>query len=115
MTQDFQFLHTHLILASIFVGLLCHRPTMLLVWIPLPSMCVLLNCVFLDCSQEATVTAPSYNTNGQYNAPILLFSFVIGFVCCKKLTIQNEEILLTDKLLKAMTMSSAIEAGVSTM
>ncbi|KAF8798723.1 integral to plasma membrane protein [Phlegmacium glaucopus] len=41
-------------------------------------------------------TAPSYNTGGQYTAPILLFSFLIGLVC-------------------SMTMSSAIEAGVSTI
>lgn len=41
-------------------------------------------------------TAPSYNTGGQYNAPVLLFSFLIGLVC-------------------SMTMSSAIEAGVSTI
>ncbi|KAF9049737.1 plasma-membrane choline transporter-domain-containing protein [Panaeolus papilionaceus] len=41
-------------------------------------------------------TAPSYNAGGQYTAPILLFSFVIGFTCSN-------------------TMSSAIEAGVSTI
>ncbi|PPQ98607.1 hypothetical protein CVT24_003940 [Panaeolus cyanescens] len=41
-------------------------------------------------------TAPSYNADGQYTAPLLLFSFVIGFTCSN-------------------TMSSAIEAGVSTI
>jgi len=41
-------------------------------------------------------TAPSYNAAGQYTAPIVLFSFLIGLVC-------------------SMTMSSAIEAGVSTI
>ncbi|KAF8200821.1 plasma-membrane choline transporter-domain-containing protein [Pholiota molesta] len=41
-------------------------------------------------------TAPSYNSAGQYTAPIILFSFFIGMVCC-------------------MTISSAIEAGVSTI
>jgi len=41
-------------------------------------------------------TAPSYNASGQYTAPILLFSFLIGLVC-------------------SLTMSSAIEAGVSTI
>ncbi|KAH9485401.1 Protein PNS1 [Psilocybe cubensis] len=41
-------------------------------------------------------TAPSYNSEGQYTAPIVLFSFLIGMVC-------------------SMTMGSAIEAGVSTI
>ncbi|CAA7263158.1 unnamed protein product [Cyclocybe aegerita] len=41
-------------------------------------------------------TAPSYNVNGQYTAPVVLFAFLIGLVC-------------------SMTMSSAIEAGVSTI
>lgn len=42
------------------------------------------------------ITAPSYNTDGQYTAPILLFSFLIGVQC-------------------SLTLSSAIEAGVSTI
>jgi hypothetical protein len=42
------------------------------------------------------VTAPSYNASGQYTAPVLLFAFFIGLVC-------------------STTLSSAIEAGVSTM
>ena len=70
---------------------------MLLVWISLPSMCVLFNCVVLDRSQKATVTAPSYNSGGQYTAPILLFSFLIGLVCCK-FSVLNQEILQDDKL-----------------
>ncbi|EPS94136.1 hypothetical protein FOMPIDRAFT_1153435 [Fomitopsis schrenkii] len=41
-------------------------------------------------------THPSYNTDGQYTAPVLLFSFLIGLQCM-------------------MTLSSAIEAGVSTI
>ncbi|TFK44695.1 plasma-membrane choline transporter-domain-containing protein [Crucibulum laeve] len=41
-------------------------------------------------------TAPSYNASGQYTAPVLLFSFLIGLMC-------------------SLTMSSAIEAGVSTI
>ena len=105
---------SYLFLCSIDVGLLCYRTTMLLVWISLPSMCVLFNCSVLDCSQEATVTAPSYNTSGQYNAPIILFSFLIGLVCCKKFTILNQDIN-SWWIVTAMTMSSAIEAGVSTM
>jgi len=28
-----------------------------------------------------SVTAPSYNADGQYTAPMLLFSFFIGLVC----------------------------------
>lgn len=42
------------------------------------------------------VTAPSYNASGQYTAPVLLFAFFIGLVC-------------------STTISSAIEAGVSTI
>ena len=42
------------------------------------------------------VSGPSFNTDGQYTAPLLLFSFFIGMVCCN-------------------TLGSAIEAGVSTM
>ncbi|XP_006461087.1 hypothetical protein AGABI2DRAFT_192625 [Agaricus bisporus var. bisporus H97] len=41
-------------------------------------------------------TAPSYNADGQYTAPMLLFAFLIGLRC-------------------SLTMSSAIEAGVSTI
>jgi len=42
------------------------------------------------------LTSPSYNANGQYTAPLVLFAFLIGVVC-------------------SLTMSSAIEAGVSTI
>lgn len=41
-------------------------------------------------------TDPSYNTEGQYTAPVLLFAFLIGLQC-------------------SLTLSSAIEAGVSTI
>jgi len=41
-------------------------------------------------------THPSYNADGQYTAPVLLFAFLIGLQC-------------------TMTLSSAIEAGVSTI
>lgn len=41
-------------------------------------------------------TSPSYNADGQYTAPLLLFSFLVGLQC-------------------SLTMSSAIEAGVSTI
>ncbi|KZT10655.1 DUF580-domain-containing protein [Laetiporus sulphureus 93-53] len=41
-------------------------------------------------------THPSYNTDGQYTAPVLLFAFLIGVQCM-------------------MTLSSVIEAGVSTI
>ncbi|KDQ57627.1 hypothetical protein JAAARDRAFT_130142 [Jaapia argillacea MUCL 33604] len=41
-------------------------------------------------------THPSYNDNGQYTAPVILFAFVIGAQCM-------------------LTLSSAIEAGVSTI
>ncbi|KAL9711892.1 pH nine-sensitive protein 1 [Leucoagaricus gongylophorus] len=41
-------------------------------------------------------TSPSYNINGQYTAPLLLFSFLIGSSC-------------------SLTMSSTIEAGASTI
>jgi len=42
------------------------------------------------------LTAPLYNSNGNYTAPVLLFGFLIGVQC-------------------ALTLSSAIEAGVSTI
>ncbi|KAG8740574.1 putative choline transporter, neither null mutation nor overexpression affects choline transport [Ceratobasidium sp. 414] len=42
------------------------------------------------------LTHPSYNTDGQYTAPVLLFAFVIGLQC-------------------SLTLASAIEAGVSTI
>jgi hypothetical protein len=32
---------------------------------------------------STTVTHPSYNANGQYTAPVLLFAFLIGLLCCK--------------------------------
>ncbi|KAI0779551.1 plasma-membrane choline transporter-domain-containing protein [Fomes fomentarius] len=41
-------------------------------------------------------THPSYNADGQYTAPVLLFAFLIGLQC-------------------SLTLSSAIEAGVSTI
>lgn len=41
-------------------------------------------------------TNPTYNANGQYTAPVLLFAFLIGLMC-------------------SLTLSSAIEAGVSTI
>ncbi|KAJ3546584.1 hypothetical protein NM688_g5499 [Phlebia brevispora] len=41
-------------------------------------------------------THPSYNADGQYTAPVVLFAFLIGLQC-------------------SLTLSSAIEAGVSTI
>jgi len=112
-SSRFQFLHADLTLTSIDVGLLCYRTTMLLVCISLHPMCVLLSCVILGRSQETSVTAPSYNTGGQYTAPILLFSFLIGLVCCKSALLVER--YAGWQIVTAMTMSSAIEAGVSTM
>ncbi|KAJ7262170.1 plasma-membrane choline transporter-domain-containing protein [Mycena haematopus] len=42
------------------------------------------------------ITSPSYNADGNYTAPVLLFAFLIGLQC-------------------SLTLSSAIEAGVSTI
>ncbi|KAG0693390.1 plasma-membrane choline transporter-domain-containing protein [Suillus ampliporus] len=42
------------------------------------------------------LTHPAYNADGQYTAPVVLFSFIIGLQC-------------------SLTMSTAIEAGVSTI
>jgi len=42
------------------------------------------------------ITNPSYNSSGQYTAPVILFAFFIGLMC-------------------SLTLSSAIEAGVSTI
>ncbi|KAF8658257.1 hypothetical protein AX16_002033 [Volvariella volvacea WC 439] len=42
------------------------------------------------------ITAPSYNANGQYTVPVVLFAFLIGIMCCS-------------------TITSPVEAGVSTI
>jgi hypothetical protein len=42
------------------------------------------------------ITNPSYNSSGQYTAPVILFAFLVGLMC-------------------SLTLSSAIEAGVSTI
>ncbi|KAJ3748726.1 DUF580-domain-containing protein [Lentinula detonsa] len=42
------------------------------------------------------LTDPSYNSDGQYTAPVILFAFLIGLMC-------------------SLTLSSAVEAGVSTI
>jgi len=42
------------------------------------------------------ITDPSYNSSGQYTAPVILFAFLIGLMC-------------------SLTLSSAVEAGVSTI
>ncbi|CAK5265765.1 unnamed protein product [Mycena citricolor] len=42
------------------------------------------------------ITAPGYNANGNYTAPVILFAFLIGIQC-------------------SLTVSSSIEAGVSTI
>ncbi|KAH9931154.1 plasma-membrane choline transporter-domain-containing protein [Epithele typhae] len=53
-------------------------------------LCSLLGYLYLR------LTHPSYNNNGQYTAPVMLFAFLIGLQC-------------------TLTLSSAIEAGVSTI
>ncbi|CAL1707153.1 unnamed protein product [Somion occarium] len=57
-------------------------------------------CVGLLCSLFAYIylrsTHPAYNVDGQYTAPVILFAFLIGLQC-------------------SLTLSSAIEAGVSTI
>lgn len=60
-----------------------------------------------------SVTAPAYNTSGQYTAPVILFSFFIGLVCCKNYFRCSRILILTE--LTGLTITSAIEAGVSTM
>jgi hypothetical protein len=60
------------------------------------------------------LTSPSYNTDGQYTAPILLFGFLIGLQCCKEFKLLLIARDLTP-LCSALTLSSAIEAGVSTI
>jgi len=59
------------------------------------------------------VTAPSYNSDGQYTAPIVLFGFLIGMQCCEWL--DNASHAIFSDALIGMTITSAIEAGVSTM
>ncbi|EJD03315.1 DUF580-domain-containing protein [Fomitiporia mediterranea MF3/22] len=53
-------------------------------------------CASLFAYLYLRFTHPSYNTDGQYTAPVLLFAFLIGLQC-------------------SLTLSSAIEAGVSTI
>ncbi|THH19968.1 hypothetical protein EW146_g1298 [Bondarzewia mesenterica] len=61
-------------------------------------------------------THPSYNSDGQYTAPILLFSFLIGAQLRKY---QATCVPFTENLIKirwiVLTLASAIEAGVSTI
>lgn len=70
-------------------------------------LCALFGYVYLRCmsllrqvpSRSADAisdTNPAYNANGQYSAPIILFSFLIGI---------NE----------GLTLGSVIDAGVSTI
>lgn len=64
-------------------------------------------------------TDPSYNQGGTYTPAILFYAFIIGLQCCAYssslrvavITIADERILL----FIALTMTSALEAGVSTM
>ncbi|KNZ80543.1 Protein PNS1 [Termitomyces sp. J132] len=58
-------------------------------------------------------TSPSYNVDGSYTAPVLLFAFLIGTLCCM-CTVSTEYPLVKSSTL-ALTLSSAIEAGVSTI
>lgn len=60
------------------------------------------------------VTAPSFNSSGQYTAPVLLFAFLIGAQCCKS-WVHISNVRLNYPSDPALTLSSAIEAGVSTM
>ncbi|KIJ55624.1 hypothetical protein M422DRAFT_151670 [Sphaerobolus stellatus SS14] len=53
-------------------------------------LCSLFGYLYLRLSH------PAYNANGQYTAPVILYSFVIGLTC-------------------SLTLSSSIEAGVSTI
>jgi len=64
---------------------------------------------------DALVTSPSYNINGQYTAPLLLFSFLIGSSCCQSFRPYVPKLGLQSDFPIALTMSSTIEAGASTM
>lgn len=66
-------------------------------------------------SHHFPVTDPSYNTEGQYTAPVLLFAFLIGLQCCKELSAFYRCSRCSHVFRAALTLSSAIEAGVSTM
>ena len=62
-------------------------------------------------------THPAYNADGQYTAPVLLFAFLIGLQCCEcPRSLRFFSPILAHVLPRsALTLSSAIEAGVSTM
>lgn len=62
-----------------------------------------------------TVTHPAYNADGRYTAPVVLFGFIIGLQCCACFFFIPSIVLYDYQYSAAMTMSAAIEAGVSTM
>lgn len=63
-----------------------------------------------------SVTDPSYNSSGQYTAPVVLFAFLIGLQCCGfSPYIRTISKSSHASHLLALTLSASIEAGVSTM
>lgn len=68
---------TALMWGAYAIGLLCS----LFAYLYLRCMCDSIYKLQLPLTFEA-VTAPAYNAAGQYTAPILLFAFLIGTVCC---------------------------------
>jgi len=48
-------------------------------------------------TDDFEVTAPTYNGDGQYTAPVVLFAFLIGSMCCKSLVVIKWAIKLTEK------------------
>ena len=53
---------------------------MFVVWIPIFAMYVFSGtlCLVLMILRMPSDTHPSYNDDGQYTAPVMLFSFIIG-------------------------------------
>lgn len=53
---------------------------MFVVWIPLLAVYVFpgTQCLVLMIMWMPSDTHPSYNDDGQYTAPVMLFSFIIG-------------------------------------
>jgi len=81
------------LLSSTYLGCLCNWITLVLVRLSLSSMSgfISIHQYRLKYLINALVTSPSYNIDGQYTAPLLLFSFLIGLSCCRPLHLCSED------------------------
>ena len=80
------------LLSSTHLGRLCYWISLVLVRLSLSSMSgyyFIHQCCFKYLI-HTLVTSPSYNVDGQYTAPLLLFSFLIGLSCCQSFRLCSE-------------------------